>query len=78
MFPLEILPAAMMGALSYDLLIGFLLCLLGVFFLGTGIGLSILYVPIILGPVFLIALGLAWFFQPLGFLFEMLGKRLLF
>src|SRR6056300_205625 len=38
-FPLEILPAAMMGALSYDLLIGFSLCLIGVVFLGTGIGL---------------------------------------
>ena len=41
-FPLEILPAAMMGALSYNLLIGFSLCLIGVIFLGTGIGLSIL------------------------------------
>ena len=28
-FPLEILPAAMVGALAYDLLIGFGLCLLG-------------------------------------------------
>ena len=73
-FPLEILPAAMMGALSYDLLIGFGLCLLGVVFLGTGIGLSILYVPIILGPVFLIALGLSWFFSALGVFIRDVGQ----
>jgi lipopolysaccharide transport system permease protein len=71
---LEILPAAMMGALSYDLLIGFGLCLLGVVFLGTGIGLSILYVPIILGPVFLIALGLSWFFSALGVFIRDVGQ----
>ena len=36
-FPLEILPAAMMGALSYDLLIGFSLCLVGVLITGTSL-----------------------------------------
>ena len=65
-FPLEILPAAMMGALSYDLLIGFSLCLVGVLVTGTSLSIYILYVPIIIGPVFLIALGLSWFFSALG------------
>ena len=51
-FPLEILPAANMGALAYDLLIGFALCLLGVMSVGPGLDISILYTPIIMGPVF--------------------------
>ena len=73
-FPLEILPAANVGALSYDLLIGFSLCLVGVFCLGTGIGLSIFYIPIILGPIFLIALGLSWFFSALGVFIRDVGQ----
>ena len=65
-FPLEILPAAMTGALAYDLLIGFSLCLTGIAILGPGLTLSALYIPIILCPVFLMALGLSWFFSALG------------
>lgn len=65
-FPLEILPAAMMGALSYDLIIGLCLCLLGVLTIGDGFTLSVLYIPVILGPVFLVALGLSWFFSAIG------------
>ena len=65
-FPLEIIPAAMAGALASDLLIGLTLCLLGVQFLGPGLTVSVLYLPVIIGPVFLMALGLAWFFSALG------------
>jgi len=65
-FPLEILPAATMGALAYDLLISFVLCLVGVLLVGPGLSLSCLYAPIIIFPVLMIALGLAWFFSALG------------
>ena len=65
-FPLEVLPAAMMGAMSFDLVIGFLLSLIGVMLLGTGFDFSILYLPIIIIPTFMIGLGLAWFFSALG------------
>jgi len=65
-FPLEILPAATMGALAYDLLISFGLCLIGVLLVGPGLSLSCLYAPIIIFPVLMIALGLAWFFSALG------------
>ena len=51
-FPLEVLPAAMMGAMSFDLVIGFLLSLIGVMLLGTGFDFSILYLPIIILPRF--------------------------
>ena len=65
-FPLEILPTAMIGALSYDLLIGLSLCLLGICFWGNGFTGSFFLIPILIGPVFLIALGLSWFFSALG------------
>ena len=73
-FPLEILPAANMGALAYDLLIGFALCLLGVMSVGPGLDTSILYAPIIMGPVFLIALGLSWFLSALGVFIRDIGQ----
>ena len=65
-FPLEILPTAMIGALSYDLLISLCLCLIGICFWGNGITESFFLIPILVGPVFLIALGLCWFFSALG------------
>jgi len=55
-----------MGALAYDLLISFSLCLIGVSLVGPGLSLSCLYTPVIIFPVFMIALGLAWFFSALG------------
>ena len=73
-FPLEILPAAMTGALAYDLIIGLSLCLVGILFLGSGISLTLLLVPVIVGPVFLIALGLSWFFSALGVFIRDVGQ----
>ena len=73
-FPLEILPAATMGALAYDLVISFGLCILGVLSVGPGLSFSCLYTPIILFPVFLIALGLAWFFSALGVFIRDIGQ----
>lgn len=65
-FPLEILPAASVGALAYDLIIGLALCFGGIAFFGPGLSFFSLYTIVILGPVFLIALGLGWFFAALG------------
>ena len=65
-FPLEILPAASVGALAYDLLIGLTLCLLGVVFVGPGLTWQAVYIPLIIAPAFFIALGFAWFFSALG------------
>ena len=73
-FPLEILPAANVGALAYDLVIGFGLCLLGVVILGPGLNLSILYSPLIIGPVFLIAMGISWFLSALGVFIRDIGQ----
>ena len=65
-FPLEVLPAAMTGALAYDLLIGLGLSLTGIAILGPGLTPNAFYVPIIVCPVFLMAFGLSWFFSALG------------
>ena len=73
-FPLEILPAAMMGALSYDLLIGLSLFLLGACFLGAGMTQNFIYIPIVIAPVFFIALGLSWFFSALGVFIRDIGQ----
>ena len=63
-----------MGALAYDLIISFGLCILGVLSVGPGLSISCLYAPIILFPVFLIALGLAWFFSALGVFIRDVGQ----
>ena len=73
-FPLEILPAAMIGALGFDLLIGLCLCLTGIVFLGPGLTLLAFWIPVIVAPVFLIALGLAWFFSALGVFIRDVGQ----
>jgi len=65
-FPLEVLPAASVGALAYDLIIGLALCFGGIAFFGPGLSFSSLYTIVILGPVFLIGLGLGWFFCGIG------------
>ncbi len=65
-FPLEILPAATAGALGFDLLVGLALAFAGVAWVGDGFTASVLWTPVILAPVFLLALGLAWFFSALG------------
>ena len=73
-FPLEILPAALTGALAYDLLIGLALCLTGIIFLGPGLTVLGFWIPVIVAPVFLIALGLSWFFSALGVFIRDIGQ----
>ena len=73
-FPLEILPAATMLAMAYDLLISFALCIGGVLMFGPGLAITSFYAPIILFPVFLISLGLAWFFSALGVFIRDVGQ----
>jgi lipopolysaccharide transport system permease protein len=65
-FPLEILPTALVGALAYDLLINFGLCVLGVLLFGPGLNPSFIFVPLITLPIVFIALGLSWFLSAFG------------
>lgn len=65
-FPLEILPAANVGAAAVHLVIGLALVLTGVLVLGGGLTLSALWLPVILLPLLLTFLGINWLFSALG------------
>jgi len=65
-FPLEILPAASVGSSLFHMLVALAMVLVGVGTVGPGLSLRVLWLPIILFPVTLFSLGLAWFFAALG------------
>ena len=69
-FPLEILPVATVGASFFHFLISIGLALLGVAFLGPGIGTGVLWLPVIVVPVLLWGLGVAWLLSALGVFFR--------
>jgi lipopolysaccharide transport system permease protein len=69
-FPLEILPAAAVGAAAFHLLISLGLVLLGVVTLGHGLGIGVLWLPAVVLPLCLLALGIAWLFSALGVFFR--------
>ncbi len=65
-FPLEILPVAAVGASLYHFTISLSLVLVGVLTLGHGLTWSAALLPILLLPMVLIALGLAWLLSAVG------------
>lgn len=77
-FPLEILPAAGVLGAVFHMLISLTLLLLGVIFLGPGLGLTALWLPAILLPIVLTVLGVSWIFSALGVFFRDLGQIMQF
>lgn len=77
-FPLEILPAANVGAAAVHLITGLVLLLGGVLAFGEGITLSALWLPAILLPMVLICLGLNWLFSALGVFLRDIGQVIQF
>ena len=73
-FPLEILPAASVGASVFHFLISIALVALGVATVGPGLSWSALWLPVIILPVVLLALGLAWLISSLGVFFRDIGQ----
>lgn len=65
-FPLEILPVAVVGAAAFNAAISLGLALLGVLVLGPGLDPHALLLFAILPPVLLIGLGCAWFLAAFG------------
>ena len=65
-FPLEILPAAMVGASAFTAAISLGLALIGVLFFGNGLHLHALWLLAIIPPIGLIGLGCAWFLSAFG------------
>ena len=73
-FPLEILPVANAGASVFHFLISLALVALGVALLGPGLTWSSLWLPVIVFPVVLLSVGLAWLISSLGVFFRDIGQ----
>lgn len=65
-FPLEILSVSAVGAALVQLAIGFVPFFAGLAILRGGLPPTVLWLPVILLPLALFALGLSWFFSSLG------------
>lgn len=77
-FPLEILPAAnVLGAL-FHMFISLALVMACVVFVGRGIHLGVLWLPVIFIPVLLLCLGIAWLFAALGVFLRDIGQVMQF
>jgi lipopolysaccharide transport system permease protein len=77
-FPLEILPAANVGGAVFHLLIGLGLALLSLVVFGRAVHPEILWLPVIIVPLVLLCLGIAWFFSAIGVFFRDLGQFMQF
>lgn len=77
-FPLEVLPAATVGAAAFHMLVSLVLVLLSVQYSGMGLHWGVLWLPVIILPILLLCLGLAWFFSALGVFFRDIGQVMQF
>lgn len=74
-FPLEVLPVANMGASAFHLLVSLGLVLVGCLF-GQTIVLSwhMLWMPVLVVPLLVLSLGVAWFLSALGVFLRDIGQ----
>jgi lipopolysaccharide transport system permease protein len=77
-FPLEILPAASVGAALFHTSISLGLALLGILIFGPGLSATVLWLPIIVLPLILLCLGTGWLFSALGVFFRDVGQVMQF
>ena len=73
-FPLEVLPVAQVGNLLFHYVVCLLLCLAGMFLLGDGLSANCVWVPLVVAPVALMALGIGWLLSALGVFFRDLAQ----
>ncbi|MEY3000931.1 MAG: Teichoic acid translocation permease protein TagG [Verrucomicrobiota bacterium] len=69
-FPLYLLPLATVGSIFFKALISCLLAVLFILLAGTQLSWAMLWFPLILLPVLLCAIGLAWLISALGVYFR--------
>lgn len=69
-FPLEILPAAHVGAAGFHLLISLGLALISLLLFKGSLHAELLWLPIIIIPLVLLAMGITWLFAALGVFFR--------
>lgn len=69
-FPLHLLPVALVGSIFFKTLMSGLMALLFLFLLGDSLSAQALYFPLILLPMVMFALGLSWLLSALGVYFR--------
>lgn len=77
-FPLEILPAASVGGAVFHMLISLGLALLSLVVFGTHFSAGVFWLPVIILPLILLALGVAWFISALGVFLRDIGQVMQF
>jgi lipopolysaccharide transport system permease protein len=77
-FPLEILPVASVGGALFHMLISLCLVLLSLLLFGRGIGWGIFWLPVIIAPLVLLAMGTAWLLSALGVFFRDIAQVIQF
>ena len=77
-FPLEILPAANVGGAVFHLLISLSLVFLCLVVSGTSLSAGALWLPVIVFPLVLFGLGLAWLISALGVFLRDIGQVMQF
>lgn len=77
-FPLEILPASNVGASGFHLLISLGLALISLVVFDRPLSLDLLWLPVIIAPLTLLGLGIAWFFSAVGVFFRDIGQLMQF
>lgn len=65
-FPLEVLPVAKIGDTTFHLVVSLCLVLVGSAFGTSGLSWSLLWLPVLVLPLLVLALGMAWAFAALG------------
>jgi lipopolysaccharide transport system permease protein len=65
-FPLEVLPLAKIGDAAYHLGVSLTLVLVGSIFGTTGLGWSVFWLPVLVFPLLLLALGVGWALASIG------------
>ncbi len=77
-FPLEVLPAAAVGASVGRMLISLVFAIAGVIFLGPGLHLGLLWLPVIMLPVMIGCLGVSWLISSLGVFIQDINQFITF
>ncbi len=73
-FPLEVLSLAGTGASVFHALVGFVVLLGFILAMGHGLHLTVLYLPLVLAPLVLLALGASWLLAALGVFVRDVGQ----
>jgi lipopolysaccharide transport system permease protein len=73
-FPLEALPVAHMGATAFHLAVSLGLVLIGSLFSTAGLTLHVLWLPVLLVPLLMISLGVAWILAATGVFLRDIGQ----